>query len=78
MFPGMFGLVFGVFGMLLYDGRRVWESGMLQGYNTITWAVVILQVTLLLQMPLSGNVNSLRIIKASLFKHLSIRFLLAC
>lgn len=43
--PGMFGLVFGTFGMLLYDGQKVWESGMLQGYSTITWAVVILQVT---------------------------------
>lgn len=43
--PGMFGLVFGTFGMLLYDGQKVWESGMLQGYNTITWAVVLLQVT---------------------------------
>ncbi|XP_075895568.1 solute carrier family 35 member A3a [Nelusetta ayraudi] len=40
---GMFGLVFGTFGMLLYDGQKVWESGMLQGYNTITWAVVLLQ-----------------------------------
>lgn len=43
--PGMFGLVFGTIGMLLYDGQKVWESGMLQGYNTITWAVVLLQVT---------------------------------
>lgn len=40
---GMFGLVFGVLGMLLYDGQKVWSSGMLQGYNAITWAVVILQ-----------------------------------
>lgn len=40
---GMFGLVFGTCGMLLYDGQKVWESGMLQGYNTITWAVVLLQ-----------------------------------
>lgn len=48
----MFGLVFGVFGMLAYDGERVRESGMFQGYNTITWAVVILQVKLTL---LPGN-----------------------
>lgn len=44
----MFGLVFGGFGMLAYDGERLRESGMLQGYNTITWAVVILQVKLAL------------------------------
>lgn len=43
---GMFGLVFGLFGMLAYDGERVKESGMFQGYNTVTWAVVALQVTL--------------------------------
>lgn len=40
----MFGLVFGLFGMLAYDGERVKESGMFQGYNTVTWAVVALQV----------------------------------
>uniref|UniRef100_A0A3Q3MUQ6 Solute carrier family 35 member A3a n=1 Tax=Labrus bergylta TaxID=56723 RepID=A0A3Q3MUQ6_9LABR len=40
---GMFGLVFGLFGMLAYDGERVRESGMFQGYNTITWTVVALQ-----------------------------------
>ncbi|KAG8003619.1 UDP-N-acetylglucosamine transporter [Nibea albiflora] len=40
---GMFGLVFGLFGMLAYDGERVKESGMFQGYNTITWTVVALQ-----------------------------------
>ncbi|XP_017573256.1 solute carrier family 35 member A3a isoform X1 [Pygocentrus nattereri] len=40
---GMFGLVFGLFGMLLYDGERVREHGMFQGYNSITWAVVSLQ-----------------------------------
>lgn len=46
VFPGMFGLVFGLFGMLAYDGERLKESGMFQGYNMITWTVVALQVTL--------------------------------
>lgn len=46
VFSGMFGFVFGLFGMLLYDGERVKESGMFQGYNTITWTVVALQVSL--------------------------------
>lgn len=45
VFSGMFGLVFGLFGMLAYDGERVKESGMFQGYNSVTWTVVALQVT---------------------------------
>lgn len=49
---GMFGLVFGLFGMMVYDGERVKESGMFQGYNTVTWTVVALQVTL---TPLPGD-----------------------
>ncbi|KAG7514758.1 UDP-N-acetylglucosamine transporter [Solea senegalensis] len=40
---GLFGLIFGLFGMLAYDGERVKESGMLQGYTTVTWIVVLLQ-----------------------------------
>uniref|UniRef100_A0A8C6VTX8 Solute carrier family 35 member A3a n=2 Tax=Nothobranchius TaxID=28779 RepID=A0A8C6VTX8_NOTFU len=43
---GLFGLVFGLFGMLAYNGERVRESGMFQGYNGVTWTVVALQVTL--------------------------------
>lgn len=42
----MFGFVFGLFGMLVYDGDRVREAGMLQGYNAVTWTVVVLQVRL--------------------------------
>lgn len=41
----MFGLVFGVIGMLMYDGDRVRENGMFQGYNSLTCVVVALQVT---------------------------------
>ncbi|XP_036409520.1 UDP-N-acetylglucosamine transporter-like isoform X2 [Megalops cyprinoides] len=40
---GLFGLVFGLMGMFVYDGKRVMESGMFQGYNRITWIVVVLQ-----------------------------------
>ncbi|XP_062311379.1 UDP-N-acetylglucosamine transporter-like [Osmerus eperlanus] len=40
---GLFGLVFGLVGMLGYDGERVMESGMFQGYSSITWVVVALQ-----------------------------------
>lgn len=40
---GLFGFVFGFLGMMVYDGQRVSESGMFQGYNTITCTVVVLQ-----------------------------------
>ncbi|XP_064194391.1 UDP-N-acetylglucosamine transporter-like isoform X2 [Anguilla rostrata] len=40
---GLFGLVFGLMGVFVYDGERVKESGMFQGYNGITWLVVALQ-----------------------------------
>ncbi|KAL7387047.1 hypothetical protein ABVT39_017516 [Epinephelus coioides] len=40
---GLFGSVFGFLGMMVYDGQRVSESGMFQGYNTITCTVVVLQ-----------------------------------
>lgn len=40
---GMFGLVFGAIGMLAYDGNRVREHGMFQGYNSLTCVVVALQ-----------------------------------
>ncbi|XP_034742935.1 solute carrier family 35 member A3b [Etheostoma cragini] len=40
---GLFGFVFGFIGMIVYDGQRVRQSGIFQGYNTITWTVVALQ-----------------------------------
>lgn len=40
---GVFGFMFGLAGMIVYDGQRVRESGMFQGYNTITYTVVALQ-----------------------------------
>ncbi|KAJ8357347.1 hypothetical protein SKAU_G00201410 [Synaphobranchus kaupii] len=40
---GLFGLVFGLMAVFVYDGERVRESGMFQGYNRITWTVVALQ-----------------------------------
>ncbi|XP_070775262.1 solute carrier family 35 member A3b [Enoplosus armatus] len=40
---GLFGSVFGFIGMLAYDGQRVRQAGMFQGYNTITCTVVVLQ-----------------------------------
>ncbi|XP_074544229.1 solute carrier family 35 member A3b [Halichoeres trimaculatus] len=40
---GLFSFVFGVIGMIVYDGKKVRESGIFQGYNTITWIVVFLQ-----------------------------------
>ncbi|XP_077415563.1 solute carrier family 35 member A3b isoform X4 [Vanacampus margaritifer] len=40
---GLFGFVFGTIGMMVYDGQRVTQSGMFQGYNKITCTVVVLQ-----------------------------------
>ncbi|AWP04372.1 putative UDP-N-acetylglucosamine transporter-like [Scophthalmus maximus] len=40
---GLFSFVFGFVGMIMYDGQRVRQSGMFQGYNTITCTVVVLQ-----------------------------------
>ncbi|KAI1891630.1 hypothetical protein AGOR_G00145760 [Albula goreensis] len=40
---GLFGMVFGLMGVFVYDGDRVRESGMFQGYNQLTWTVVALQ-----------------------------------
>lgn len=49
-------------GMFAYDGERVLESGMFQGYNTVTWIVVALQVHLtiiLFTSPVSCRSNVL-------------------
>ncbi|XP_061654321.1 solute carrier family 35 member A3b isoform X2 [Phyllopteryx taeniolatus] len=40
---GLFGFVFGTLGMMVYDGERVTQSGMFQGYNKITSIVIVLQ-----------------------------------
>ncbi|XP_051985479.1 UDP-N-acetylglucosamine transporter-like [Xyrauchen texanus] len=40
---GVFGIIFGIVGVCVYDGERVLENGLFQGYNTLTWAVVALQ-----------------------------------
>ncbi|XP_018586748.1 UDP-N-acetylglucosamine transporter-like isoform X2 [Scleropages formosus] len=40
---GLFGLLFGLIGMFAYDGESVKTSGMFQGYNVLTWTVVVLQ-----------------------------------
>ncbi|XP_062261040.1 solute carrier family 35 member A3b [Platichthys flesus] len=40
---GLFSFLFGSVGMMMYDGQSVMQSGIFQGYNSITWTVVILQ-----------------------------------
>lgn len=42
--PGFFGSIFGLMGVYIYDGDLVVENGFFQGYNKLTWIVVILQV----------------------------------
>lgn len=43
---GVFGFIFAVTGMVIYDYDKIRESGVFQGYNTITYIVIILQVWL--------------------------------
>ncbi|XP_069593521.1 UDP-N-acetylglucosamine transporter isoform X2 [Ranitomeya imitator] len=40
---GFFGGIFGMMGVLVYDGDRVSKEGFFQGYNHLTWTVVALQ-----------------------------------
>ncbi|XP_073499159.1 UDP-N-acetylglucosamine transporter isoform X2 [Phyllobates terribilis] len=40
---GFFGGIFGMMGVLVYDGDRVSKEGFFQGYNNLTWTVVALQ-----------------------------------
>ncbi|XP_023864945.1 UDP-N-acetylglucosamine transporter-like isoform X1 [Salvelinus sp. IW2-2015] len=40
---GLFSLVFSLMGVFVYDGERVREFGVFQGYNPLTWTVVALQ-----------------------------------
>lgn len=41
---GLFSFVFGLTGMVVYDGESLKQEGIFQGYNTITCIVVVLQV----------------------------------
>ena len=43
-FSAFFGVLFGLGGVIGKDGGKVQENGFLQGYTTVTWIVVILQV----------------------------------
>ncbi|KAJ6658430.1 hypothetical protein lerEdw1_020134 [Lerista edwardsae] len=40
---GFFGSIFGLMGVYIYDGELVSQNGFFQGYNKLTWIVVMLQ-----------------------------------
>uniref|UniRef100_A0A2I2ZWD1 Solute carrier family 35 member A3 n=1 Tax=Gorilla gorilla gorilla TaxID=9595 RepID=A0A2I2ZWD1_GORGO len=40
---GFFGSIFGLMGVYIYDGELVSKNGFFQGYNRLTWIVVVLQ-----------------------------------
>ncbi|XP_074175158.1 UDP-N-acetylglucosamine transporter isoform X3 [Rhinolophus sinicus] len=40
---GSFGSIFGLMGVYIYDGELVSKNGFFQGYNRLTWIVVVLQ-----------------------------------
>ena len=45
MFVAIFGTIFGLVIVLCFDSRAVASKGFFQGYSTIVWIVVFLQVT---------------------------------
>ncbi|XP_063076563.1 UDP-N-acetylglucosamine transporter-like [Engraulis encrasicolus] len=40
---GFFGLIFGIVVLFVKDGEAVIRSGMFQGYNELTWIIIVLQ-----------------------------------
>nr|XP_038039066.1 UDP-N-acetylglucosamine transporter isoform X18 [Anas platyrhynchos] len=40
---GFFGSIFGLMGVYIYDGEQLSKNGFFQGYNQLTWIVVVLQ-----------------------------------
>ncbi|XP_054689662.1 UDP-N-acetylglucosamine transporter isoform X1 [Grus americana] len=40
---GFFGSIFGLMGVYIYDGEQLSKNGFFQGYNKLTWIVVVLQ-----------------------------------
>ncbi|CAM2118774.1 unnamed protein product [Caretta caretta] len=40
---GFFGSIFGLMGVYIYDGELLSKNGFFQGYNKLTWIVVVLQ-----------------------------------
>lgn len=41
----IFGFLFGLVIVLLFDGKAVTEKGFFQGYSPVVWTVILLQVT---------------------------------
>ncbi|XP_031710701.1 solute carrier family 35 member A3b isoform X2 [Anarrhichthys ocellatus] len=75
---GLFSFVFGLVGMIVYDGQMVREFGMFQGYNTVTCTVIALQalgglvVAVVIKYAdniLKGFATSLSIIMSSLISY---------
>ena len=44
MFTGAFGVVFGLIAVFVNDGNQISNGGFFQGYNSMTWMVISLQV----------------------------------
>ena len=59
LFLGFFGSIFGLMGVYIYDGELVSKNGFFQGYNRLTWIVVVLQVKHLFKV-FSGHACSMR------------------
>jgi len=44
LFTGAFGVVFGLIAVFINDGNQISNGGFFQGYNSMTWMVISLQV----------------------------------
>ena len=43
-FLAIFGTIFGLVIVLMFDAKVVMEKGFFQGYTTVVWLVILLQV----------------------------------
>nr|AKN21637.1 slc35a-1 [Schmidtea mediterranea] len=75
---GLFGSVLGLFGVLVTDWSEIRKSGFFQGYNWITWIVIILQaigglvIAVVIKYAdniLKGFATSISIILSSIFSY---------
>ena len=46
LWTGFFGTIIGTFSVYVYDYTAVMSHGFFQGYNSIVWTVIVLQVSL--------------------------------
>uniref|UniRef100_A0A8C0B4F5 UDP-N-acetylglucosamine transporter n=1 Tax=Buteo japonicus TaxID=224669 RepID=A0A8C0B4F5_9AVES len=58
---GFFGSIFGLMGVYIYDGEQLSKNGFFQGYNKLTWIVVVLQCLFLRSRPCNSSYFPIRL-----------------